>query len=198
MAVEIERLQMDVRDATEEDVQFLVPRIKKLLVECHHQCNRANKFYFIYAPTCFLHFFLLMAGVIASQKSESHECIPFWIFMGTIQPELSLIIFTHYYAKLNLAIERDLEQDIVELGIRLTSKPSQNPNHADILAQLKFIERLDERPCVLPMDFVPTMQGSRAIIRAAITLFGLLGPYMIIMIEDLSASYMCLINSDEQ
>jgi len=106
------------------------------------------------------------------------------------------MLFVHNYAKINLVISRDLEQDVIELGIRLSNilNEEKHPRHDDILQQLHFIERLDRKPCVLPYGFIPTMESSRPIIRAVLTMFGVLGPYLILVIEQLGLEYFCLGN----
>jgi len=72
---EIERVQMDVRDASSEDIQFLGPRIKKLLVENYNQTRGANKFFYFWCPSVVLDLILLVIGVGQSMAAEGF-CIP--------------------------------------------------------------------------------------------------------------------------
>ena len=82
MMIEIERVQQDIRDADIDDVKYLGPRIKKLLVECHHICNNSHKFFFLWAPVIGVHLALLLIGVV---QASSGRCMPFWVFIAEVQ-----------------------------------------------------------------------------------------------------------------
>ena len=106
---------------------------------------------------------------------------------------ISIMRFIHGYARLNLYLERDLGQDTVELGLRLASTPYSGG--ADVLSNtfemLHYLERFDGRACVLPFDFVPTLEGSRSIISGFLTVLLTVGPYLAV-ISNLGGEYMCL------
>jgi len=60
---------------------------------------------------------LQIGGVFIANFSVEGEakCVPAWVFAGVFQPVLSFIVFVHGYGKLNMAIERDVDQDIGKL-----------------------------------------------------------------------------------
>ena len=49
-----------------------------------------------------------------------NKCVPIWVFAAVFQPLISIAMYIIAYGNLNLAIERDVDQDIVEMNIRLT------------------------------------------------------------------------------
>ncbi|GMH74278.1 hypothetical protein TL16_g06421 [Triparma laevis f. inornata] len=147
---------------------------------------------------------LLGIGIIQAQNVTNGEqyCIPYWVFLSELQPLLSIMVMTHGFARLNLFMERDVEQDITELALSMSylkgkkgGKEGEDDDHKidNIIQQLRLLERLDSRPCVLNFDFVPTMESSRALIRVVFTGIGLLGPYILVALgSSMSDGYMCL------
>jgi hypothetical protein len=94
-----------------------------------------------------------LVGGIFAPSINSESCVPLWVFFAVFQPVVSLIVMIHGYAKLNLAFERDVDQDIVEMNIRLTYSESHVPNW--LLQQMICLERLDGRALSLPYEIIP-------------------------------------------
>ncbi|GMH83712.1 hypothetical protein TrST_g5867 [Triparma strigata] len=197
--LEIRRVQLEVRTADMRNAQFLPVRVKRLLIENHSITNREHFFYGLWGPVIFFHLVLLGIGIIQAQKGDDH-CIPIWVFLCELQPLLSLIVMTHGFARLNLFMERDVEQDLTELALSMSylkgkkgAATNDDVNIENIIQQLRLLERLDSRPCVLNFDFVPTMESSRSLISFVFTAIGVLGPYIAVALSgNLSYNYMCL------
>jgi len=102
---------------------------------------------------------------------------------------LTLLIYVHAYGALNLAIERDVDQDIVEMNIRLTFSDSHVPNW--LLQQAICLERLDGRAFSLPMNIVPSLEMSRKLLGNVVTALFFLGPYLMSIYSSLSAELLC-------
>mmetsp|Transcript_7549 Transcript_7549/g.15736 ORF Transcript_7549/g.15736 Transcript_7549/m.15736 type:complete len:298 (-) Transcript_7549:29-922(-) len=196
MILEIERVRQDIRGAftgdrdlgSVEDVYHLAPRVKKLLVEAHNMCNNTHKFFYLWAPVIFFHMVFLIFGVL---NASSGICMPFWIFVAEIQPCMSMIKFIHGYARINLYLERDVKEDVAELGLRLSTSPEASSIPAPIFEMLHHLERMDGRACVLPFDFIPSMEASRSIISNSLTVLFTVGPYLAVL-SNLGNEYMCL------
>ncbi len=105
------------------------------------------------------------------------------------QTIITFIVFVHAFGNANLAIERDIDQDIVEMNIRLTFSDSHVPNW--LLQQMICLERLDGRAFSLPFNLIPSIEMSRAMVSniAAVSIF--LGPYLISISSQLSAELVC-------
>ena len=199
---EIRRLQKEIREATFETAEHLSVRIKKVLKENYNTCNKMHKFLFMWAPMIIIYVFFVLLGVIQAEKTDF--CIHFWIFVGALQPLLSTVVFIHGFARLNLFLERDLEQDVVELALKLEfdeehveqdMSPAAVKARRSIITQLFLIEKLEGKACVLPFDYVPAMHSSRQLMKSVGALFVLMGPYVIFIMDKLSFEYMCL-NTD--
>jgi hypothetical protein len=197
--LEIRRVQLEVRTADMRNAQFLPVRVKRLLIETHSITNREHFFYGLWGPVIFFHLVLLGVGIIQAQRGDDN-CIPIWVFLCELQPLLSLIVMTHGFARLNLFMERDVEQDLTELALSMSylkgkkgAATNDDVNIENIIQQLRLLERLDSRPCVLNFDFVPTMESSRSLISFVFTAIGVLGPYIAVALSgSLTYSYMCL------
>ena len=108
----------------------------------------------------------LVGGVFAP-TINAENCVPMWVFFAVFQPVVSLIVMIHGYAKLNLAIERDVDQDIVEMNIRLTYSDSHIPNW--LLQQMICLERLDGRALSLPYEIIPSLDMSKSLFSSLVT-----------------------------
>jgi len=101
----------------------------------------------------------------------------------------SIIFCVHGYAKLNLAIERDADQDIVELNVRLSYSETHVPNW--LLQQLHALDRLDGRAFALPFDVIPEMKMSRSVITSLGTIIVVLAPYLVSVYGSTDAELLC-------
>ena len=117
------------------------------------------------------------------------KCIPYWVFFALFQPLISIMFWVHGFARLNLAIERDVDQDIVEMNIRLTYSESPVPNW--LLQQMVCLERLDGRALSLPFDLIPELSTSKNMISGMATGLLFLGPFLLSIANDLTAEYLC-------
>ena len=60
----------------------------------------------------------LVTGLfVASGGDSSTDCVPAWTFAAFFSPCITMLIVVHVYGQLNLAIERDIDQDIVEMNV---------------------------------------------------------------------------------
>jgi len=97
-------------------------------------------------------------------------------------------MIVHKYALLNLAIERDVDQDIVEMNIRLTYSDSHVPNW--LLQQMICLERLDGRAFSLPFDVIPSLEMSRAMFSSCLTAIVVLAPYLMSVWDKITFLYL--------
>ena len=147
----------------------------------------------IWAVPIIFHSFMALAAVV--QASSNTVCIPFWAFTGLLQPLLSAVVIIYGFARVNLWCERDLRQDVLELGLRLTY---HNEDVArNVIDQLIFVSKMDGKPCVINFDFTPTMSNARGLIRIVLTMGGLLFPYIAFIVRRLNYEYLCLAENGE-
>ena len=101
-----------------------------MLHECHHVGNCAHGIIYFYLPIIALNVMQFVGGIFESNFSDTSNvaCVPAWTFANVFQPLLTMLIYVHGYGGLNLAIERDVDQDVVEMNIRLTYSDSHVPN----------------------------------------------------------------------
>jgi len=135
---EIRRCEADVRTIDPGLIHRVTPRFKALLHECHHVGNASHGIFMMYVPIVLIHAVQLLAGVLIAvgegggeveeDGGEGVGCVPAWVFAALGQPVLSTMVYIWGYGNLNLAIERDVDQDIVEMNIRLTYSDSHVPN----------------------------------------------------------------------
>ena len=198
--LEIRRAQCDIRTCPASLIHRITPRFKALLHEAHMVGNRCHVFYFFVIPVLLTYIFQMVGGVFITafgQQAEdgyeedegSADCVAAWVFFFMIQPLISLLVWTHGFATLNLAIERDVDQDIMEMNIRLTFSDSHVPNW--LLQQMICLERLDGRAYGLPFDFIPSVESTRKMASSLITAAMFIGPYLLSISDKLSSEITC-------
>ncbi len=133
----------------------------------------------------------IMKASFGQHKSASSagSCVPAWCFAIALQPIISMIVFIHNFGLLNIAIERDIDQDIVEMNIRLTFSDSHVPNW--LLQQMICLERLDGRAFSLPFNLIPSLDMSRALASNFIAALLFLGPYLLSISGQLTSELIC-------
>jgi len=187
---EIRRVEADVRVVTPNLVHRITPRFKSLLHECHMIGNLCHPLLYTYAPISIIYIIQLIAGVFLATAGGSNDtCVPAWAFAGVFQPLVTIMIYIHCFGKLNLAIERDVDQDVVEMNIRLTFSDSHVPNW--LLQQMICLERLDGRAFSLPFDIVPSVEMSRRIFSNSCTVSVFLAPFLFQIMDKLSGELLC-------
>ena len=124
-----------------------------------------------------------------SDSTGTGSCVPAWCFASVLQPIISLIVCVHQFAILNIAIERDIDQDIVEMNIRLTFSDSHVPNW--LLQQMICLERLDGRAFSLPFNIIPSLDMSRSLASNFIASLLFLGPYLVSIRGQLTSEIIC-------
>ena len=132
---------------------------------------------------------LLGAIMQASFAKDVNQCVPGWCFAAVFQPIITVIIFIHNFGGVNLAIERDIDQDIVEMNIRLTFSDSHVPNW--LLQQMICLERLDGRAFTMPFNVIPSIELSRTMASNVITACLFLGPYLLSISDKLTSELLC-------
>jgi len=187
--MEILRVQWDVRQIQDDDQAVMIlnvaPRVKRIMIECHRMTNKTKSLFIFFIPTLVMHFFLFFLGIMKIQEEDF--CLPFWIFIGSIQPGFSVLIFLHKFSQINLHLERDLSSDIMELNMRVGM--SNVPRF--IIDQLYSLRHLDGNVCHLFFDFVPTMENNRSIFRGVGAILCLIFPYVFYM-RAIRSEYLCL------
>ena len=123
---EIRRVEADVRTCDPNLVHRITPRFKSMLHEMHQVGNTTHTIILGMLPGMLLCLVQFIGGVFVASAGETK--VPVWAFFAGLQPLLSALIYTYNYGLLNLAIERDIDQDIVEMNIRLTYSDSHVPN----------------------------------------------------------------------
>jgi hypothetical protein len=116
-------------------IHRITPRFKSLLHECHLCGNLAHKHLTLYFIFIAVDVLLMVGGIFnasmmgagggedGSEEEVAEEgaggdvgtCVPWWVFANGVQPIVNILVFVHMYGLLNLAIERDVDQDIVEM-----------------------------------------------------------------------------------
>jgi hypothetical protein len=187
---EIRRVESDIRTCVPSLTHRITPRFKSMLHECHLVGNRAHSLFFFVLPILFCNCVQFLGAVMEASFGKSTVCVPAWVFFALFQPLVTLICFLHNYGLLNLAIERDIDQDIVEMNIRLTYSDSHVPNW--LLQQLICLERLDGRAFSLPAGLVPSVEMSRQLASSVLTGCVILAPYLLSIFHKLSAEVLCL------
>ncbi|GMI32478.1 hypothetical protein TeGR_g15160 [Tetraparma gracilis] len=197
---EIRRVEADIRTITPSMIHRITARFKSLLHECHQVGNASHKILASYGIIV-INLLQLVGGVfLANFSSEAEEAdadsvggtvlVPAWTFGAVFQPLLSFLIFLHAYGNLNLAIERDVDQDIVEMNIRLTYSETHVPNW--LLQQMICLERLDGRAFGLPLNLIPSVDMSRKLASNVIAAIVMLFPYLLSIQDKMSAELVVL------
>ena len=78
--------------------------------------NLGHALLFFYAVT-FVHIAQFMGGIVIANREDDtarsvNSSVPAWSFAAVIQPTLTFLEYLHSYGNLNLAIERDVDQDV--------------------------------------------------------------------------------------
>jgi hypothetical protein len=115
---EIRRVEADVRTITPNLIHRITPRFKSLLHECHMFGNISSGAINLVALCTIVNMVQLVLAIMSASFGDGTECVPAWTFAGAFQPIISLLFFVHNFGLLNLAIERDIDQDVVEMNIR--------------------------------------------------------------------------------
>ena len=131
----------------------------------------------------------IMKASFGQGSDNAGSCVPAWCFALAIQPIISMIVFIHNFGLLNIAIERDIDQDIVEMNIRLTFSDSHVPNW--LLQQMICLERLDGRAFSLPFNLIPSLDMSRALASNFVAALLFLGPYLVSISGQLTSELIC-------
>jgi len=131
--LEIRRLEADIRTCPPEMIHRITPRFKALLHEAHMCGNLSHKFVIQCVPVILVTLIQFVGGVFGAanvngstntvvcvwgEEEEDEEgteddnglCVPMWMFFATGQCLISMLIWVHGFALLNLAIERDVDR----------------------------------------------------------------------------------------
>jgi len=115
--LEIRRCEADIRVVTPSMIHRITPRFKGLLQELHYVGNKAHPLFMMMIPV-FLVYVIMLAGAIMKATFDDNACVPTWCFASFFQPLTTFIIWLSAYGNLNLAIERDIDQDIGNRAFR--------------------------------------------------------------------------------
>ena len=78
--------------------------------------NLGHALLFFYAVV-FVNLAQFMGGIVIANREDDtagsvNSSVPAWSFAAVIQPTLTFLVYLHSYGNLNLAIERDVDQDV--------------------------------------------------------------------------------------
>ena len=123
-------MEADVRVVQSNIIHRITPRFKSLLHELHYVGNLSHPLINFYLPVFMINGLCLLTGIMEAtfNGGGGTGCVPAWMFCGVVQPLVTFIVWIHAFGNLNLGVERDLDQDIVEMNIRLTYSDSHVPN----------------------------------------------------------------------
>jgi len=95
-------------------IHRITPRFKSLLHEMHHIGNATHAMLLGYAPTIIISTVLLVGGILtaAGDSADGNVEVPVWSFAAVIQPMTSMLAYISAFGNMNLAIERDVDQDV--------------------------------------------------------------------------------------
>ena len=185
---ECRRVEADIRTVFPSMTHRITPRFKSLLHEVHMAGNRCHALYYAISPVIVLNILMLVTAVCVGSFLDT-PCIPTWCFFVAFQPIITCIVWVHFSALINVAIERDIDQDVVEMNIRLTFSNTHVPNW--LLQQMICIERLDGRAVSLPGGLPATVEMSRQMLGSFFTVCIVLAPYLVSIWSKLSSELLC-------
>jgi len=180
--LEIRRVESESYTQDNAKVQEFAPR------------GASNQIFSFFIPVVITNVLQMITGFFVANFDDQEEgltkvCVPGWVFAAVFQPVLTLLIYVNGFGNLNLAIERDVDQEIVEMKIRLTYSDSHVPNW--LLQQMICVERLDGRAYSLPFNIVPSVEMSRQLFSNAFAFIVFLAPYLVSIKGKLSSELMC-------
>ena len=186
--LECRRVEADIRTVFPSLTHRITPRFKSLLHEVHMTGNRCHAMYFFVLPVVVLNALMVVCAVTVASFGTG-GCVPTWCFFSVFQPVITVITWVHFSGVVNVAIERDIDQDVVEMNIRLTFSNTHVPNW--LLQQMICIERLDGRALSLPGGIPASVEMGRHMLSSLITVCIVLGPYLISIWDKLSSQVLC-------
>jgi hypothetical protein len=200
---EVRRVEADIRTVAPGLIHRITPRFKTLLHECHMIGNTASGLFMLMIPIILINTIQFVSGVFATSMGgsqihtdyetglevEASVCVPAWTFVACLCPMISVLVFIWEFGNLNLAIERDVDQDIVEMNIRLTYSDQHVPNW--LLQQMLCLERLDGRAFSMPFNVIPSVEMSRKLLGTLGTALVILGPYVLSIRQHLTMELLC-------
>ena len=101
-------------------IHRITPRFKSLLHEMHHVGNATHSMLLWHVPSIILGAVMLVGGIMtaAGDRADGNVEVPIWAFAAVLQPLVTMLAYLSAYGNLNLAIERDVDQDV--------SRPSES------------------------------------------------------------------------
>jgi len=145
---EVRRVEADIRTVAPAMIHRITARFKALLHEAHAIGNLSHQTLVFYSLLLVNLVQMMSAIYIANLDTDEGETItevPAWSFAAVIQPTVTLLTHIFAYGNLNLAIERDLDQDIVEMNV---SEPARERMRVDSISNpllCRFASRTQRR-----------------------------------------------------
>ena len=189
---EIRRVEADIRTIKPNLTHRITPRYLALLHEIHLIGNRSHSHFALLVPALLVSTVQVLGSLILSFGAKSGvagACFPSWSFCAFFQPLVTLFAFVYGFSTSNLALQRDVHQDIVEMNIRLTFSERDVPNW--LLQQMVCLERIDGRAFYLPMGIVPSVAMSWKIVSSFVASLLFLGPYLVSIADKLTVEVLC-------
>ena len=179
--LDVKRLQHDIRTCNVKDSVLIVPRVNGLLKQLHGFTNSTHKFFFMWLPIVACSWIMLVIALYnLNIVKDLQYRVPCWIIIASVQPVGSLLSFYHGFASLNLILERDLDNDLNDLQLRIRCAEGMRFQWGEVnAAKIQCLLQRDSKVCILPFHIIPDVQTTKLMVSYIISLAVLLLPYMI-------------------
>ena len=189
---ELKKLQHDIRNCTIEEIPLIFPRLKNLLLEIHQVCNMSYIFFYVYFPIIVSSVLMLLTSIfnLNVAKNENYQ-VPVWILVSMVVPLFPVIAFYVGYASINRITERDIDEDLNDLELRLQFAVGHDElfvrNNSD---KLKNLIRGNSRVCILPFHIIPDPTTAKQLMSYFVSACIVFAPYIVAMKSQLIWGYL--------
>ena len=116
--------------------------------------------------------------------------VPFWVIVASLQPVGTNLSLYWGYADLNRMLERDLDNDLINLQLRIRCAAGESFQwREDNAAKIQCLHQNDSRVCILPFHVIPDIGTTKSTISYTISVVIVLLPYMVAMNNQLIFGY---------
>ena len=196
--IELKRLQQNIRSCTYDQVYMIVPRINHLYAEFMDVCNKSHLFFILMIFFCVLNLAQLAVAIYKLNVIgvEFYE-VPGWVLFGPLLPALSVIILYLGFAKLNRNIEREVDNDLVNLRMKCHYVEDRSLHETFTQSEtLTCLKEYDSRVCVLPGNAIADWATGFQMGSFLITSLAFVAPYIGAMQDQIIFGYLS-ISSEE-
>lgn len=132
---------------------------------------------------------------MADEEEEAADedrktCVPLWALAAVVFLTINFMIAVVGYGNLNTAIERDVDQDVAEINLRLTYSETYVPNW--LLNQMMCLERLDGRAFFLLFNIIPSIEMGRTMVSTFFTAAIFIGTSLLSERKNVASELLCV------